>query len=102
MLIGGDGNSNNVITLVTRFSMFFSYIRSFPLRTDWRKSDSSVTGGATGELEVEFKFQRRSCKLSFLFPPRRQSTLESLLAGLLVCGKKVGNMYTGQYIKFYV
>ena len=88
MLIGGDGNSNNVITLVTRFSMFFSYIRSFPLRTDWRKSDSSVTGGATGELEVEFKFQRRSCKLSFLFPPRRQSTLESLLAGLLVCGKK--------------
>ena len=98
MLIGGDGNSNNVITLVTRFSMFFSYIRSFPLCTDWRKSDSSVTGGATGELEVEFKFQRRSCKLSFLFPPRRQSTLESLLAGLLVCGKKVGNMHTGQYI----
>ena len=30
--------------------------------------------GATGELEVEFK-------LSFLFPPCRQSTLESLLAG---------------------
>ena len=52
MLIGGDGNSNNVITLVTLF--FFFYIRSFPLRTDWRKSDSSVTGGATGELEVEF------------------------------------------------
>ena len=38
-------------------------------------------GAATGELEVEFKFQRRSCKLSFLFPPRRQSTPESLLAG---------------------
>ena len=28
-----------------------------------------------------FKFQRRSCKLSFLFPPRRQSASESLLAG---------------------
>ena len=28
-----------------------------------------------------FKFQRRSCKLSFLFPPRRQSTTDSLLAG---------------------
>ena len=26
-----------------------------------------------------FKFQRRTCKLSFLFPPRRQSTPESLL-----------------------
>ena len=37
--------------------------------------------GATGELEVEYKFRRRSCKLSFLFPPRRQSTPESLLAG---------------------
>ena len=28
-----------------------------------------------------FKFQRRSCKLSFLFPPGRQSAPESLLAG---------------------
>ena len=28
-----------------------------------------------------FKYQRRSCKLSFLFPPRRQSALESMLAG---------------------
>ena len=28
-----------------------------------------------------FKFQRRSCKLSFLFPPRRQSAQESLVAG---------------------
>ena len=28
-----------------------------------------------------FKFQRRICKLSFLFPPRRQSAPESLLAG---------------------
>ena len=27
------------------------------------------------------KFQRRSCKLSFLFPPRRQCSLESWLAG---------------------
>ena len=35
-----------------------------------------IRRGATGELEV-----RRSCKLSFLFPPRRQSALESMLAG---------------------
>ena len=47
MLIGGDGNSNDVITLVTRFSMFV-YIRSFPLRADWRKSDSSVDGEPQG------------------------------------------------------
>ena len=30
------------------------------------------------ELEVEFIFQRRSCKLSFLFPPHHQSAPESL------------------------
>ena len=41
--------------------------------------------GATGELEVEFKFQRRSCKLSFLFPFRRQSAPESLLASYFLC-----------------
>ena len=40
--------------------------------------------GATGELEVEFKSQRRSCKLSFLFPPRRQSAPESLLQAILL------------------
>ena len=32
---------------------------------------------ATGELEVEFKFPRHSCKLSFLFAPLRQSAPES-------------------------
>ena len=36
--------------------------------------------GAAGEMEVEFKFQRRSCKLSLLFPPRHQSTPDTLLA----------------------
>ena len=37
--------------------------------------------GATGELEVWFKFQRRNCKPSFLFPPCHQSASESLLTG---------------------
>ena len=37
--------------------------------------------GVTGQLEVEFKFQGRSCKLSFLFLPRRQSVPENLLTG---------------------
>ena len=36
--------------------------------------------GATGELEVEFKFHRRRCNLSFFFPPCRHSAPESLLA----------------------
>ena len=43
--------------------------------------------GATRELEEQFKFQKRSCKLSFLFLPHHQSASESLLAGYsnLVC-----------------
>ena len=35
--------------------------------------------GATRELEAEFKFQRRSCKFSLLFPPHRQSASENLV-----------------------
>ena len=72
MLIGGDDISNDVIALGTCFS------RSFPLCADWRKSDSSVEGEPQRILKAEFKSQKRSCKLSFLFPPRRQSASESL------------------------
>ena len=35
--------------------------------------------GATGELEAQFKFQRHSCKLSFLFLPNGQSPEELAL-----------------------
>ena len=38
----------------------------------------------TGELEVEFKSQKSSCKLSFLLPPRRHSAPESLLQAILL------------------
>ena len=37
--------------------------------------------GATWELEVEFKFQRCSCKLFLFPPPCRQSATENLLTG---------------------
>ena len=53
MLIGGDDICNDIITLDTCFSMFV-YIGL----VDWWKYDSSVDEEpATGELEVEFKFQ---------------------------------------------
>ena len=42
-----------------------------------------IQRGAIEEAELEFKFQRRNCKFSFLFPPRRQSVPKSLLAGYL-------------------
>ena len=73
MLIGRDDISNDVITLGTCFSMFFLRSLSFPLHADWQKSDRGIGGG--------MKFQRCSCKLSFLFPPCHQSAPESLLAG---------------------
>ena len=48
---------------------------------------------ATWELEVEIKFQRRSCKLSFLFPPRRQSAPESLLEGYFLPGLSISREF---------
>ena len=83
MLIGGDDISNETSLPLARFFNVCSHSHSFPLRADWRKSDSSgdASGGATGELEVEFNFQRCSCTLSFVFAPRRQSAPKSLLAG---------------------
>ena len=79
MLIGRDVIINDVI--ITCFSMFV-YIRT---RFCFALSGGNLTAQSTGnhgELEVEFKFHRGSCKLSFLFPPRRKSAAESLLAGL--------------------
>ena len=69
MLIGGDDVSNDAITLGTCFQCLFTIAlvsASSWLTEIWQLSRR----GATGELEVEFKFQRRSCQLSFLFPPR--------------------------------
>ena len=81
MLIGGDDISYDVITPWHVFfhSTFALVSASRWLAKIWQLSRRR----ATGELEVEFKFQRRSCKLSFLLPPRRQSAPESLLAGQL-------------------
>ena len=47
MLIGGDDISDDVITLGVCFHVFSNaclHSPSFPLRADWRKSDSSVDG----------------------------------------------------------
>ena len=45
VLIGGDDISNDLITLGTCFHVLFNvclHLHLFPLRADWRKSDSSV------------------------------------------------------------
>ena len=84
MLIGGDDISNDAITIGACFHVFFNvclHSRSFPLRADMQTSDSSVDGEPQGNERR--KFQKRSCQLSFLFPPRGQSAPESLLAGYL-------------------
>ena len=62
MLIGGDDISNGCITLGTCFSMFV-YIRP---RFRFTLISGNLTAQLTQrtvELEVEFKFQRRSCKV---------------------------------------
>ena len=62
MLIGGDDISNGCITLGTCFSMFV-YIRPHFRFTLISGNVTAQLTQRTGELEVEFKFQRRSCKV---------------------------------------
>ena len=78
MLIGGDDISNDVITLGTCFSMFV-YIH---VRFRFVLIGGNLTAqlmGSHREFEEEFKFQRRSFKLSFIFLPCHKSVEESLL-----------------------
>ena len=63
-----------IILRVCRATVYL-HSRSFPLLADWRKSDGEP-------VELEFKFERRSCELSFLFPSRRHSFQESLARSL--------------------
>ena len=108
MLIGGDVFSNDVITHVACFHVFFNvclHSRWFRLRADWFAEIWQLSRrGTTGELEVEFKFQRRSCKLSFLFPPSLQSAPESLLAGHLCHWliKHLSHVFTGLKIHHHI
>ena len=73
MLIGGDDISNDVITLGACFFLcVFVYIRA---HFRFVLIGLNLTGQSTGShrrIGVEFKFQRRSCKLSVLFPACRQ------------------------------
>ena len=76
MLVGGDDVSNDIITPVFFFTL------ALVSASRWLAEIGQLSWrGATGALEVEFNFERRICKLSFLFPPRRQSAQESLLTG---------------------
>ena len=60
----------------------------------------------TGSYALKFKFPRCSCKLSFLFLPRRQSTLESLLAGYsllwIIEEHKLLNNFSENYWSIYL
>ena len=51
ILIDGDDINNDVNTLVTCFFKVCLHSRSFPLRPDCRKSDSSVEGKPQGNWE---------------------------------------------------
>jgi len=79
-----NGGGGSLGTTLGRCFSVFVYIRArfrfVLIGGNWKLSRR----GATGELEVEFKFHRRSCKLSFLFLPRRQSAPERLARRLAV------------------
>ena len=74
----GDDISNDVITLGTCFSMFV-YIHVCFRFVLIGGNQTSQLMGSHREFEEEFKFQRRSFKLSFIFLPCHKSVEESLL-----------------------
>ena len=73
MLIGGDDITNDVITLGTCFSIF-AYIRALFRFALIGGNLTTQSTGAAAELEVEFKFQRRTLRLSFLFRPAARAS----------------------------
>ena len=75
MLIGGYDSSNDIITLGTFFSMFV-YIRA---RSCFALIGGNLTAQSAGSHR-EIGGGVQICKLSFLFPSRRQRAPESLLA----------------------
>ena len=95
MLIGEDDISNDLITLGTFF--FFNvclHMHSFPLHTDWQKSDSSVDGypQANWRWNSNSRDVVASC-LSFSLPTARASqracSETSLWWTLRVCSFKM-------------
>ena len=66
MLIGGYDISNDIITLGTFFFNVCLHSRSFLLRADWRKSDSSVGGEPPGNWRWSSNLQ---AVLPFPVPP---------------------------------
>ena len=79
MLIGRDDSNNDTISLVMCFSMFVYTCTHFCFPLIGRNLTAQSTGSHM-RVEVEFKFQRHSCKLSFLFLPVDGEPWESLLA----------------------
>ena len=76
MLIGRDDLVMTSLPLARVFQRLFKF--AFVSASRWLTEIWQLNRrGATGELEGEFKFRRRSYKLPFIFPPRRQSTSES-------------------------
>ena len=72
IVIGGDDIILTSLPLARVFQCLFTFVlvsASRWLVEIWQLSQR----GVTGELGMEFKFQRRSCKFSFFFPrpPRR-------------------------------
>ena len=86
LIVRGDDISIDVTTLGAYYYVLFNvcvHSGSFPLRADWRKSDSSVDGEPQGNLEVEYQIPETLLQAdSFFFPARCQIPPGSFLASV--------------------
>ena len=80
IMIGRDEISNDVVTLGTCFSMFV-YIRTHFCFAQIGQNLTAQLTGSHKEIGIGIQIPETHCKLSFLFPPLRRSSLESLLSG---------------------
>ena len=82
------------LPLVRAFTWFSMFVYSCTFALFLLYADRSVNVEPQRELEVEFKFQRCSCKIFFPLPPHHQSNPES---PRLVCDKR--RLQTGWYTR---
>ena len=100
MLIGGDDTSNKVVSIGTCFRVFFNvclHSGSFPIRADWRRSDSSVDGQLQGNW-TQNSIPKDVVASSPSFPtppPERPGELARRLINLSLCLFEEGEL--GRY-----
>ena len=98
ILIEGNDISNDVITLGACFHVFFNvclHSRSFPLRADWPKSDSSINGEPQGNWRWNSNSRGVVTSSRSFSRPAARAPRSACSVYLKSCGEWVRNPFHG-------